>query len=284
MIPFGDFEDKFRKLDKSKIVIQPVPYDKTSTWLKGADKGPEALLEASINLELYDIETGFEVYKHGIYTAMSVVEDNTPEEMVESVYEAVIKWLNMNKFVVTLGGEHSVSIGAFKAFAEKFQNLTILQIDAHGDLRNMYHGSPFNHACVMARARELCPIIQVGIRAIDIEEIAYINQERIFYAENIYDNNLWIDKLCSLLTENVYITIDLDGFDPAVISATGTPEPGGLSWYQVLKLIKAVTQKSNLVGFDVVELCPNENNKVSEFVAAKLVYKILSYKFLNFQK
>lgn len=271
--------DENASLEKSEIAILSIPYDGTSTWIKGADKGPEAIYEASCAVELYDIETDSEVYLKGIYTAPPVLESSSPDAMVEAVYDEAKKYLNLNKFLVSLGGEHSVSIGLFKAFSEKFDNLTILQFDAHSDMRHEYEGSKFNHACALARGSEFCNVVHVGIRSMDVSEKSYINKENIFFAEQIHKREIYIEDIVSRLTENVYITIDLDVFDPAYLPATGTPEPGGLSWYEVLYAIQEVNKTKNIVGFDVVELCPMETEKASNFFAAKLVYKILSIKF-----
>lgn len=278
---FGDIPEEFAELSSSKIVVVPVPYDGTSTWIKGANKGPDALLEASANMELYDIETDSEVYKHGIFTAKPVLEKENPKKMVHAVYQSVTEYIKQEKFVVTLGGEHSVTIGSVIAHAENFPGMSVLQLDAHTDLRPEYEESIYNHACVMARVKEICPFVQVGIRSMDVEENIYINQGRIFYAEDIVPvgNTVWMDKLLEGLSENVYITIDLDVFDPSIMPSTGTPEPGGMSWYSVLELLRKVNDNRNIVGFDVVELCPNENNPAPDFLAAKLTYKLLSYKF-----
>lgn len=276
---FGDLPEENSRLETAKIVILPVPYDGTSTWGKGADKGPAAIIEASANMELYDIETDSEVYKQNIFTAKPIIEKGAPEKMVKKVELAVSRFINQNKFVVTLGGEHSVTAGAVSAYAEKFKNLSVLQLDAHSDLRPEYQGSRYSHASVMSRARELCPIAQVGIRSMDISEKPFIDKSRIFFAQDIYNKNDWLNKAISKLTDEVYITIDLDVFDPAELPSTGTPEPGGLGWYQVLDFLKKVVNKRKIVGFDVMELCPNKNNRSSDFLAAKLVYKLLSYRF-----
>jgi len=281
MREFGDFTSEYTNYDASKVVILPIPFDATSTWIKGADKGPEAILDASFNLEFYDIETNFEAFTVGIHTSEPINEKENAEKMVEEVYKRTVKYINDDKFVVALGGEHSVSIGLFKAFAENFENLTILQIDAHSDLRDEYLGSPLNHACVMSRAKEFAPIVQVGIRSMDSCEIKNIVRANIFYASEIRKDPNWIEKVVDRLSENVYLTFDLDGLDPSVLPSTGTPEPGGLNWYDVVDLMEKVIEKCNLVGFDVVELCPNPNDKSSDFLAAKFIYKILSLKFSN---
>jgi agmatinase len=172
-----------------------------------------------------------------------------------------------------------VSIGAFQAYARHFDGISILQLDAHADLRDQYNGSKYNHACVMARAKELCPIVQVGIRSMDSSEKELMDESRVFFAKDIHDKTDWIDKAVAMLSDIVYITIDLDVFGLSIMPSTGTPEPGGLQWYNVLALLKAVCDSKNVVGFDVVELCPDDNNKAPDFLAPKLIYKILSYKF-----
>lgn len=279
MTLFGDFDEQYRSYDRSKIVVLPVPYDGTSTWIKGADRGPEALLEASFTLENYDIETGSEVYLNGIFTAQPVTEKSSPEAMVNAVYQETAKHLADGKFQVLLGGEHSVTTGAVKAMYKKYPTLSVLQLDAHSDLRPTYEGSIYNHACVMNRVQEWCPIVQVGIRAMDKIEQPYMKPGTVFFSEAIWNNTEWMDQAIDQLTDDVYLTIDLDAFDPSIMPSTGTPEPGGLMWYPVLTFLKKLMQKRNVVGFDVVELCPNPTEKSSDFLAAKLVYKLLSYKF-----
>ena len=281
MIHYGDLPKPYCEFETSKVAIVPVPYDGTSTWIKGADKGPKALLDASANMEIYDIETDTEVYKIGIYTDKPITEDSSPEAMVEAVKERTLSLIDKGKFTVIIGGEHSVSIGTIQAHAQKYKNLSVPQIDAHTDLRDSYEGSKNNHACVMARAKELCPIVQVGIRSMDSGEKANLDPNRVFWAHKIVNCDDWMDKAIDLLTDNVYLTIDLDGFDPSILPSTGTPEPGGLLWYPTLKFLRKVIEKRNLVGFDIVELCPNTDDKASDFLAAKLLYKILTYKFLN---
>jgi agmatinase len=278
-INFGYLPDEFSSSENAGIVIIPVAYDGTSTWVKGADKGPGAIIEASANMELYDLETDCEVYKQGIFTEQTIGGQITTREMIDAVHDAVGYFLAEDKFTVVVGGEHSVSIGSIKAHAKRYDKLTVLQLDAHADLRDEYNGSRYNHACVMARAKELCPIVQVGIRSISSSETESADHSRMFLAKDIHDNRDWIKKVISRLLNNVYITIDLDVFDPSMVPSTGTPEPGGLMWYEVLTFLKTVSDEKNVVGFDVVELCPDSNNKAPDFLAAKLIYKLLSYKF-----
>lgn len=280
---FGGLTEEFTAFDKAKVVILPVPFDATSTWIKGADKGPEALIAASANMELFDINSDSEVYKIGIHTADAVNERKSPDKMVKEVQSRVTQLLKKKKFPVILGGEHSVSIGAINAMAEyyKDKDLTILQFDAHADMRQSYEGSKNNHACVMARAAEVAPVVQVGIRSMSIEESHDIQDGRVFYADVVTDttNKTWMYDFLNKLTKNVYITIDLDAFDPSIMPATGTPEPGGLLWYPMLEMLQKVNEKANIVGFDVVELCPMKYNKAPNFLAARLVYHLLTYKF-----
>ena len=247
--------------------------------MKGADEGPTAIIEASANMELYDIETDSEVYRKGIFTENTIGGEISTAEMIKAVHDAVRYYLEKDKFTVVVGGEHSVSIGSIKAHVERHADMTVLQLDAHADLREEYNGSKYNHACVMARTKELCPIVQVGIRSMDSSEKQLMDQSGTFFAETLHNHNDWIDKVISKLSKNVYVTVDLDVFDPSIMSSTGTPEPGGLSWYDVLALLKAACDKRNVVGFDVAELCPDSTNKAPDFLAAKLIYKLLSYKF-----
>lgn len=276
---YAGIPKEFATLERSKTALITVPYDGTSTWGKGADKGPEAFLDASENMELYDIETNSEVYKEGVYLNEMPADFESPADMVTKVHDEVKEFILKNKFVTLFGGEHSVSIGSIRAFSETFQNLTVLQIDAHADLRNEYDGTPYNHACAMHEASKTTNLVQVGIRSMDISEKKFMNTDNVFFAHQMAEDDFWQDKALDLLTENVYITIDLDGFDPAILPGTGTPEPGGLYWYETLAFLKTIFDSRNVVGFDIVELCPSEHDRVSPFNAAKLYYKMLSYKF-----
>ncbi|MDO6675485.1 agmatinase [Tenacibaculum sp. 1_MG-2023] len=276
---YAGIPDQYAKIENAKVVLIPVPYDGTSTWQKGADKGPEAFLDASENMELYDIETDSEVYKEGVYLADAVTEDSSPEAMVEAVHATTKKFINKNKFVTLFGGEHSISIGTIRAFNECFNNLTVLHIDAHADLRKEYEGSSCNHACAVYEANQTTNLVQVGIRSMDISEKSSMNMDKVFFAHDMAVNEYWMDEVIDQLTGNVFITFDLDAIDPSLLPSTGTPEPGGFFYYETLEFLKRVFTERNVVGFDIVELCPNENEKSSDFLAAKLYYKMLSYKF-----
>tara|TARA_R110002073_G_scaffold279026_1_gene442801 strand:- start:29109 stop:30044 length:936 start_codon:yes stop_codon:yes gene_type:complete len=276
---YAGIPEEFAKLESSKIVLIPVPYDGTSTWQKGADKGPEAFLNASENMELFDIETQTEVYKQGVYLADAVTENSTPEAMVDAVHQVTKAHIKKNKFVTIFGGEHSVSIGTIRAFNECFNNLTVLHIDAHADLRKEYEGSSCNHACAVYEASQNTNLIQVGIRSMDILEKTVMDEEKTYFAHEMAIDDTWVDAAIDQMTDTVFITFDLDALDPSIMPSTGTPEPGGLLWYETLDFLKQVFKEKNVVGFDIVELCPNPQNKSSDFLAAKLYYKMLSYKF-----
>ena len=274
---FLDMPQTFAEAESAKYVLLPVPYDGTSTYMKGAEKGPQAIIDASDSIELYDIQTGLEAYKSGIYTDKHTYSFISPEKMVEEVKERVCFFLQQKKIIGLLGGEHSISIGAIEAYSEKYPNLSVLQIDAHADLRDFYNGSPYNHACVMRRAQEVAHVVQVGLRNVCIEEKNHIISENIFYAHEICGKTEWMQKAIDRLTEHVYLTIDLDGFDPSILPATGTPLPGGLLWYETLAFLELLFMSKKVVGFDVVELCPQNEDKISDVLAAALVYKVISW-------
>lgn len=264
----------------SSIVLLPIAFDQTSTYKKGSDRGPEALIEASRNMELYDIETHSEVYRKGIYTAPIITAESS-EEMLEIGYRRTKEFIDKGKFVIAIGGEHSVSFGPIKATAEYYGTLTVLQFDAHADLQPSYENNQWSHASVMARVKELpkVNIISIGIRSMSSEELPYVDNARTFFSHQLDKNGLWIDRLLKLLEGNIYITFDLDVFDCGLMPSTGTPEPGGLSWETVLKVLKKVFKERTVVGCDVVELLPRPCNPAPDYLAAKLIYKMLSYKF-----
>jgi len=278
---YAGISDEFAQLETAKVLLIPVPYDGTSTWGKGANKGPAAFLEASENMELYDIETASEVYKQGIHLTKPILEDSSPEAVVNLVHKTTKEFIKRNKFVTLVGGEHSISIGTIRAFNECFDNLTVLQIDAHADLRASYEGTKYNHACAVHEASQTTNLIQVGIRSMDVIEKTFMDPEKTFFAHDMVQDEYWMDKAIELMTDNVLITFDLDALDPSIMPSTGTPEPGGLLWYETLEFLKQVFKEKNVVGFDLVELCPNSADKSADFLAAKLYYKMLSYKFSN---
>lgn len=270
------------RLETSAYVILPVPYEETATYGKGTQYGPAAIIEASQEVELYDDELGFEPYHVGIHCdkPLPVCTSKGPERQNLIVYERVAALLGQDKIVCMLGGEHSISYGAVRACLEKHPDLTVLQLDAHADLRDGYLGQRFSHAATMRRIRDFTDkTIGVGIRNYSIEESEYIRDHNvpIYSAYYLQKHPDWIDEVVAKLSGDIYLTIDLDGFDPSLVPATGTPEPGGLLWYPALELLRKVITKCNLVGFDVVELSPIEGNHVSDFLAAKLIYKIIGY-------
>ena len=277
MKTYAGIPEENATLENSKVMLVTVPYDGTSTWGKGADKGPELFLDASENMELYDIETATEPYLEGVYLAGEVTEDSSPEAMTEAVYQKTKEMLQHDKLFTLFGGEHSVSIGSIRAVGEKYENLTVLQLDAHTDLRPEFHGSTSNHACAVFEANQKHNLVQVGIRSCDVEEMQYVPKGQCFWAHEIAENPNWIEDVLSKVSGNVYITIDLDAFDPSIAPSTGTPEPGGLAWYPSLKLLRKVFEKCNVVGFDIVELMDSPMAKPTAFLAAKLYYKMLAY-------
>ena len=276
MTHFLDMDEELYDLEHARYVLLPVPYDGTSTFVKGADKGPQAILDASDSLELYDVQYQIEACNAGIHTDQHTYDLSSPDNMVQSVYQRVKHFMEMQKFSILLGGEHSVSVGAIKAMSEQYEDLTVLQIDAHADLRDEYHDSIYNHACVMRHAQDYARVVQVGIRNVCTEEMHNLVPENVFYAHDIYNTEEWMDRAVERLTQNVYVTFDLDGLDPSILPATGTPLPGGLQWYPTLRFLDKVFRQRNVVGFDVVELCPQPDNKVSDVLAATLVYKMIN--------
>ncbi|KAA3625469.1 MAG: agmatinase [Bacteroidetes bacterium] len=276
---FGGIPQNFADQEASKIYLTSIPYDGTSTWGKGADKGFEAFLEAAENMELFDIETDSEVYRQGIHICDHILEDSRPEAVFEATYNLTKRLLDTGRFLTFFGGEHSVSIGIIKAFYEKYSNLTVLQLDAHADLRPEYEGTPYNHACALYDASRHTNLIQVGIRSMDITEKKFLNPDKCYFAHDIVLKDQWMEQAIGQMTEDVYITFDLDVFDSSLMPSTGTPEPGGLFWNETLSFLKKVFREKNVVGFDIVELAPNPLNRAPDYLTAKLYYKMLSYKF-----
>lgn len=281
MKTFAGIPQTISTFECASIILQSIPYDGTSTWGKGADKGFGAFLEASHHMELYDIETDSEVFHKGIHLPEAWDDFSSPEDMFESIYQRTTNLLTEGKFPTFFGGEHSISIGVIKAFYEKYEDLTVLHLDAHADLRPEYDGTPYNHACAVFDASKNSNLIQVGIRSMDQSEKEFMDFDKVFFAYEIKSSSSWIEQSIALMGQNVYITLDLDVFDPAIMPATGTPEPNGLSWHDVVCLLRKVFRLRNVVGFDIVELAPIDTLHAPQFLAAKLYYKMLSYKFEN---
>lgn len=275
---FGGLDPAFTDYERAQVVVLPVPFDLTASWQPGAANGPRAIIEASGYLELYDIETDQEVHRGGIFTD-APVQASSSIELNANVYAAVHRHLDAGKFVITLGGEHSVAFAAAQAHIERYSDLSILHFDAHSDRRDEFEDNRFSHASTLRRISELnSDIVSVGIRSLDVEELPYLDKTKTFFAEDIFHSMDWMQQVVDLLAPNVYLTFDLDVFDPAIMPSTGTPEPGGMYWYQVLGALKAVFAARNVVGLDVVELMPTDN-KAPDFMAAKLIYKLIGYKF-----
>ena len=281
----GISEKELSLYASSKCVIQQLPYEHTSSYRKGSNKGPKAILESSHYVEFYDPEVDDEAYKKCGIAALEAFDLNglTDAPAMQAIYNETKKHLKEGKFLVSLGAEHTITYGVFNAFKEQWSDIGILQLDAHSDLRQEYEGNPWSHASVMARILDLNPsIYQVGIRAQCIEEAKLIQNSpniHCYYDHDIWDNDIWIDELVNQLPHNLYITIDTDGFDPSICPSVGTPEPGGLQWYPTLKLLKKVFEKCDVKGFDIVELNPNEKGDRTAYNMAQLCYKLIGYKY-----
>ncbi len=277
---FAGLVPPYSDLQAAKVVILPVPYDSTTEWHSGTREGPRAIIDASQYLELYDIELDRDIYDVGIHTLPQVQPLlNSPEKMIDRVYLIASELAKQAKFLVMFGGEHSLSLGMVQALKENFHDLCVLQLDAHADLRDEYLGTKYSHACVMRRIFELCNIVQVGIRSLSREEQQFLaqNHSRPFYISTPSSVSASTDEIIASLSDNVYVSIDLDVFDPSVMPAVGTPEPGGMQWHEVVNLLRAVTLHKNVIGFDLVELCPKEGTAACAFLAAKLAYKLIGY-------
>jgi len=285
---FLGLNKKYSSYETSDIVILQAPLEKTVSYGKGTKIGPKEILKASHYVEFFDEELNKELcFEKGICTLEEIKSEKlSVKKSIDKIYKEVKKQIDVNKFVITIGGEHSLSLATVKAHLEKYKDMSVLQIDAHSDLRDSYEGNKYSHASVMARVAELTKeIVQVGIRAQCKEEFDFIKESKIktFFMREIRNNKYgknWQNKIVESLNENVYITFDVDGFDPSVIAATGTPEPGGLFWDETMSLLKQIGKEKNIVGFDVVELAPSKYHRESNFTAAKLVYKILNYCFI----
>jgi len=280
---FAGLSSPFADIENARVAILPVPYDGTTEWHGGTREGPRAIIEASTYLELFDMELKQEIYLMGIHTLpeLQPVLSN-PESMIYNVYLATKNIVKQDKFPVMFGGEHSLSLGAVQALKEKYNDMSVLHMDAHADLREEYMGTKFNHACTMRRILEYCPITQVGIRSLSKEEHGFIRMNKmiLFEMSTLRDNQKIVFDIVNSLSNNIYVSIDLDVFDPSIMSAVATPEPDGMLWSNSLKLLKAVAVKKNIIGFDLMELCPQEGPAACAYTAAKLAYKLIGYSLL----
>lgn len=277
---YGGIDETYSSFAEAAFVVVPVPYDLTSTYQSGSRRGPGAILEASANMELYDEELKKETYLAGVHTLPPLEADaRGPAEMLASVREQIAHVLSFDKIPVMLGGEHSISFGAVRAMKEKYPQLSVLQLDAHADLRDSYQGSPYSHAAVARRIAGICPLVQAGIRSLSADEAAFIKEGKVrtFFADDILAGTGWREKICESISGDVYVTIDLDVLDPAAMPSTGTPEPGGLSWKDVVDLLRELSRRCRIRGFDVVELAPIPGLVAPDFLAAKLVYRLMGY-------
>lgn len=279
----GIAEEEFASLERARVLVWPIAYEGTVSYGTGTGRGAEAIINASRNMELYDDETDAEVYKLGIHTLPESPSVEPPARMMDTLLERARELVGGGRFITMIGGEHSVSAPVIRAHAERYDNLSVLQIDAHADLRDTYDGTPHSHASIMARVtRDLrLPSVQCGIRSISADEALSLDElpTRIFWARDIVGRSDWWDAAVDGLTENVYLTIDIDGLDPSLVAQTGTPEPGGLGWYETIGLIRTLARKRRVVGMDLTEYSYVEGQDASAFLCAKLIYKSLAFIF-----
>jgi agmatinase len=281
-LPFNflGLPEEYSSYSKSKFVVLPVPYEQTTSFRGGTKEGPLAIINASRQVEFFDEELRRESVQAGIHTLPEMFPPALgPQVMNQKIYQQTKKLLKDKKFVIMLGGEHSITYGCVKACKEKYPRLSVLQLDAHADLRDSYQENRFSHASAMRRVWELCPVVGYGIRNISLEEYKWVQRKkiRLFYAPELKNRLTAPFEAVEQLSQDVYITIDLDFFDPGIVPAVGTPEPGGFYWQETLEFLRSVIEAKNVVGFDVVELSPIPNQVVSEFLAAKLIYKLIGY-------
>jgi agmatinase len=282
VVSFGDIDRDESAYPTSRVVILPVPFEATTTYVHGTVHAPMAILVASTQMELYDEELNTETHRIGIHTLPSLsFDENSPEKALINIEESVGRLLDDGKFPVVLGGEHTITIGVVRALIKRIPSLHVLHLDAHADLRDHYQGSPFNHACTMRRVRELCPVVQVGIRSLSAEEADEARRRgwNLHFAHKMAMKEGWAEEAIKRLGNPLYITIDMDFFDSSQVPSVGNPEPGGFGWLETLRFLKEVIHQRDLVGFDIVELCPQGEHKASEFFAAKLIYRLIGYRF-----
>ncbi len=277
---FGGIEPPYNDPDKAKITVIPVPYDLTTTYISGTRKGPQAILEASKHMELYDEELLKETYRVGIYTRQPIpVEDEQPEAMLQMVSETLSPDSNPERLQVLIGGEHSISLAPIQEWLKVYPDMSVLQLDAHADLRDTYEGTPYNHACIGRRISERCPLAQAGIRSLSKEEADFKESSTVLTvsAWDFKNRKSSWDDILNGLTNDVYLTLDLDVLDPSIMPSVGTPEPGGLGWYETVDFLRMLSERKRIVAFDVVELSPQPATIAPDFLAAKLIYRLMGY-------
>ena len=279
---FGGLPEEFTNLEKAHAVVLPVPYDGTVSYMSGSRLGPRAIITASQSMELYDEELGA-FYENGIHTLPDLEVQSDAKTTIDRVTEAVAWGLDLDKCMIMLGGEHSLTSGAVRAYAKKYPKLSVLHFDAHGDLRQELNGTPWSHGCVMRRVREMVPATQVGIRSISEEEAELISGQNwpVFGARKTKAMRGEYAPIVDSLTDDVYITVDLDAFDPATVPGVGTPEPGGLDWYELTEIVAQVARKKRIVGFDIMELMPLGGQVRSDFTAARLTYRMWGWSLVS---
>jgi agmatinase len=278
---FGGALPEVCTFEEAAAVILPAPLDRTTSYVSGTRNGPRELLLASAQVELWDEELGVDVHGKGIFTLPELdLTYGSMDDALGAIRRAAASVIDADKFLITIGGEHSITSPLVAAAAFRHPAVSVLQIDAHADLRNGYQGQHHSHAAAMRRTLDHAPVVQVGIRNISEEEVQALPtlNTKIFYDWNMRDDRNWIEHVVAALADTVYITIDLDGLDPATMPAVGTPEPGGLSWRELTRLLRRVFESKTVVAADVVELCPLPGIASPNFIAAKLVYKLLTYK------
>jgi agmatinase len=277
---FLGIEPSFSNELNSRVVILPIPYDGTEEWHSGSRFGPREIIDASEYLEYYDLELDRETYRCGIFTAPFLQPDaGGPKKTVDSIFKTSRPWVKKSKFVLSIGGEHTVSLGTVQAYREQYDDLNVIQLDAHADLRDYYNGSKYGQATVMRRISEIAPVFEIGVRSISSEEKRFIDKNNIpvLYNDHYLAKPALLDQILDRITGHVYLTVDMDVFDPSLVPAVGTPEPGGLGWQAILDIIKSIAAKLPVVGADIVELSPAQGSSASAYTAAKLAYKIIGY-------
>lgn len=282
-IPFGAEETEHCSYEDCRVAILPIPYEESVSYGGGTAKGPAALLKASSNLEFYDEELDQDTCNAGIHTLPPVRFAQKAEKMMKNIRDSALKPIKDGKFLCAIGGEHSVTKGVLDALVERYgKDFGVLQLDAHADLRDQYDMSPYSHACIMRRVHEMgLPYAQAGIRSMSREEANFIKKEKrkIFFAKDMQGEASWMDEVLRELPEKIFVTIDIDCLDPSIMPSTGTPEPGGLCWYTLTAFLKKAAREKEIIGFDLVELAPIEGLSAPDFLAAKLVYRLLGYIF-----
>jgi agmatinase len=280
---FLGLPDRLARRSAAAGVVLPVPYERTVSYGGGTANGPAAIIEASRYVELYDHELQEEPCRRGIHTLPALeIRGTGPADVVDEVAAVWEDLLAQGAFPIMLGGEHTVTVGAVRATAGRYPGLSVLQLDAHADLRDSYEGSAYSHACVMRRVAEWAPAVAVGVRALSSEEVEFARRSgrRLIYAEQLQSSDAWMDAALETLTEAVYLTFDVDYFDPSLVPTTGTPEPGGGTWYPTLAFLRRVFAEKNVVAADVVELAPRKDQPAGAYLTAKLVYKLFGYRFV----